>query len=91
MRLWARNIELTTNLELTENETRMLAYLASFGSKQIAEQICGKLGSQFKREDWERFWDMMRQECSVAEKVFSDTQSVFRGWAKAKREDTARA
>lgn len=86
-----RNITLTTNLELTEKETQMLAYLASFGGKIIGEKICGGLGKEFKEAEWEQFWSTVRSECEQAHTVFKDTQSVFRGWKVAQRpRETAR-
>jgi hypothetical protein len=80
-----RKVEMTTHLELSETETRMLGWLAGFGGKAIAEHICGNLGREFKAEEWEQFWSAMRTECEAADKVFKDTRSVFRGWSKAQR------
>lgn len=87
MKISHRTIELTANLALTERETKMLAWLAGYGGKNIATAICEKLTTEFSAQEWEIFWSDMRGELEKAKVVFADTQSVFRGWSSAVRKE----
>lgn len=79
MKLQNREVEMTTYLVLSERETQMLGYLASYGGKEIAKAICEKLTTRFTPEEWERFWQEMRSVCESSFQRFKDTRMVFSG------------
>ena len=71
--------EMVCTLSLTEKETKMLAYLASFGGHNIAESIRVHLGTEFSHAEWKELWDTMRTVLEQAQTRMNETRMVFSG------------
>lgn len=84
MKMTARNITLTSNLELTERETKMLGWLAGFGGAHIAKAIATQLTSEFKVEEWDALWSQFCTELESADKHFANVRGVFNGTKQVK-------
>lgn len=81
MQITNRSIELRVNLELSEAEVEMFAYLCS------QKPNAALLETKYTEGQWAKLWSTMRQECETAIGVFKDTKRVFTGMATAQRKD----
>ena len=83
MNVAQRKVQMDCTLTLTERETEMLGWLAGYGPKALAELICKQMTTRIEVEEWEQFWNAMRNELENASTRFAATRKVFSGQMRA--------